>query len=59
MQEVEITLSMIDKARLKAKELGKLNNSILKEEVTLPVLLESRLFYTLKVAHGKIRMITI
>ena len=30
MQEVEITLDMIDKARLKAKELGKLNNSILK-----------------------------
>ena len=30
MKEIEITLDMIDKARTKAKELGRLNNSILK-----------------------------
>ena len=30
MQEIEITLDMIDKARVKAKDMGRLNNSILK-----------------------------
>ena len=29
MQEIEITLDMIDKARVKAKDMGRLNNSIL------------------------------
>ena len=30
MQEIKISLDMLDAARQKAKELGKLNNSILK-----------------------------
>ena len=35
MQEIEITLDMIDKARVKAKDMGRLNNSILKGKGSL------------------------
>ena len=35
MQEIKITLDMIDKARVKAEDMGRLNNSILKGKGSL------------------------
>ena len=42
MKEITISLEMLDMARQKAKEMGKLNNSILKGKGNLAGLMERR-----------------